>query len=413
MRPFVNFPKFVPPPPAKPIADAHDEERYVNVAVAAREWWRVPLAAEDTIGVLRARVGGRLAAAGCGDGTGLSLRNAEGELLAVEEDDLVVGERGVTPVGAVALQRDGGRRSPSRVGIDEAARPRGFSTASKAQMEVVEEYHRRWSDEKAGRVWDTRPVRQDTPRLLIHTAVVHATLALPAYARLCLAGSDRVFSPAAVTTDAVKAAMAEGDLLQAHRLLATGVLPLAEAQAALFACDMLADVVYLERLLMSRVLDGWLDKPLDRTGMRLLHCAVRKDAASDGVAATTALLLRHGADANAADHYAVAPLHMAAECGAAAAAAALLDAGADPNARDDEGCTPLHAAARGGGEDALMLVQLLLERGADPNTPNDMGQTPLRAAQVRTEPERAVVTALSEVTSARNDTVRTVALCDD
>lgn len=60
------------------------------------------------------------------------------------------------------------------------------------------------------------------------------------------------------------------------------------------------------------------------------------------------LLLRRGADANAASDLQETPLHLAAAAGDAAAVRALLAAGADPNRSDVLKYTPLHAVAREG-----------------------------------------------------------------
>ncbi|MGI9110926.1 MAG: ankyrin repeat domain-containing protein [Gaiellaceae bacterium] len=105
-------------------------------------------------------------------------------------------------------------------------------------------------------------------------------------------------------------------------------------------------------------------------GFTALHLAAffgHEDAA--------ALLLEHGADANAVARNAeleVAPLHSAAAGGHSKLVALLLEHGADPNARQLGGFTPLHAAAQNGDRES---VEALLERGADKTARTDDGKT--------------------------------------
>ncbi len=105
-------------------------------------------------------------------------------------------------------------------------------------------------------------------------------------------------------------------------------------------------------------------------GFTALHLAAffgHEDAA--------ALLLEHGADANAVAHDAeleLAPLHSAAAGGNSKLVALLLEHGADPNARQPGGSTALHAAAQNGDRES---VEALLERGADRAARTDEGRT--------------------------------------
>ena len=105
-------------------------------------------------------------------------------------------------------------------------------------------------------------------------------------------------------------------------------------------------------------------------GFTALHLAVffgHEDAA--------ALLLEHGADANAVARNAeleVAPLHSAAAGGHSKLVSLLLEHGADPNARQRGGFTPLHAAAQNGDQES---VEALLERGVDKAAQTDEGKT--------------------------------------
>ena len=86
-------------------------------------------------------------------------------------------------------------------------------------------------------------------------------------------------------------------------------------------------------------------------------------AATNGNAATVQLLLKEGADPNAANSNGTSPLMMAAAAGKPEAIELLLDAGADPNARDltNGQTTVMFAAALNRSE----AIRLLAGRGAD------------------------------------------------
>lgn len=71
-------------------------------------------------------------------------------------------------------------------------------------------------------------------------------------------------------------------------------------------------------------------------------------AASAGMVQVIALLLRKGADANAADDGGWTPLMLAVRASRQAAVEALLDAGADAAAQNKQGATALHLAAVNG-----------------------------------------------------------------
>lgn len=107
-----------------------------------------------------------------------------------------------------------------------------------------------------------------------------------------------------------------------------------------------------------------------------LHLATRL-----GEAETIALLVAHGADANATDEQGRTALHQAASGdGTAGAAQALLASGADVNAQDERGRTPLHLAA---GVPRLDIVHVLVHHGADVNVEDTQGRTPLALARER------------------------------
>lgn len=84
------------------------------------------------------------------------------------------------------------------------------------------------------------------------------------------------------------------------------------------------------------------------------------------------LLVKHGADVNAADATGDAAIHYAASVGAVQALRVLVSGGADPNARG-AGTPPLHLAADtydDSGPDirdkSVRAIDVLLEAGADP-----------------------------------------------
>lgn len=90
------------------------------------------------------------------------------------------------------------------------------------------------------------------------------------------------------------------------------------------------------------------------------------------------LLLRHGADINAADYTGMTPLHAAAMLGRKDEAEWLLERGAALETRDIFGDTPLlTAAVFGNGH----LVELFWRRGADLNARNNDGRNALELAR--------------------------------
>ena len=93
--------------------------------------------------------------------------------------------------------------------------------------------------------------------------------------------------------------------------------------------------------------------------MTALHWAVRGDDAD-----TAQMLIRAGANVNAANRYGITPLSLAATNGNAVIARGLLKAGANASAVALDGETVLMTAARAGNAD---VVTALLEKGANVN----------------------------------------------
>ena len=135
---------------------------------------------------------------------------------------------------------------------------------------------------------------------------------------------------------------------------------------------------------------GWAWLPRFRMacieGDTTLHLAARRT-----LPGIVRLLLRRGADPNAANRHGHRPLHAAASCSPAEPARRhrdqatvirlLVRAGADPNARDRRDVAPLHTAVRGR---CLEAVRTLLRHGAELRGRNGAtGATPLHLA-VRT-----------------------------
>jgi ankyrin repeat protein len=101
------------------------------------------------------------------------------------------------------------------------------------------------------------------------------------------------------------------------------------------------------------------------------------------------VLLRAGADANAANDLGATPLWLAAQNGSAVMTRRLLQAGANPNKALLAGETPLMVAARAGSAE---VVDLLAAKGANVNAHATRGQTALMWAVAQKHP--AVVKVL-------------------
>lgn len=110
-------------------------------------------------------------------------------------------------------------------------------------------------------------------------------------------------------------------------------------------------------------------------GFTLLHLAAFFDHP-----ALVRLLLEHQSEPNAvADNPSrVSPLHSAVASGNAESVALLLAHGAEADARQTGGWTALHSAAKQG---SMPMCQALLAAGADPHAPSDDGKSAIDLAQ--------------------------------
>lgn len=130
----------------------------------------------------------------------------------------------------------------------------------------------------------------------------------------------------------------------------------------------------------------------NRRGLRPLHYACDPRPRSRGVwnprlqGRMIDLLVKHGADVNAASKDGVTPLHRAVRARSPVAVKHLLPAGADVNARiKRKGSTPLHLATLSTGAGGTsgtwteqnQIVKLLLAHGANPKAKDSRGRTPL------------------------------------
>ena len=123
-------------------------------------------------------------------------------------------------------------------------------------------------------------------------------------------------------------------------------------------------------------------------------------------AAVVDLLLRHGADPDAADMWGRTALVYAASVGNAATVRQLLDAGADPDLADAAGATPLmvaadRAATPTSDRAAAAVVALLLAAGADPDATDAVGRTAADYVGERDETWRAKTLVLGASDTTR------------
>jgi ankyrin repeat protein len=167
------------------------------------------------------------------------------------------------------------------------------------------------------------------------------------------------------------------------------LLLLATSQAHAQSGAPLADAAEgLDRARISVLLKKGADvNAAQADGMTALHWAVYHDDLR-----TARLLLHAGANVKAANNYAVTPLSLACENGTTAIVELLLNAGADPHAARRGGETPLMTAARTGRAGP---VKALLTRGADVNARDRKGQTALMwaAAEGHADVVAALLTA--------------------
>jgi ankyrin repeat protein len=198
-----------------------------------------------------------------------------------------------------------------------------------------------------------------------------------------LAGSSRTSKQPADLTDALLAAVREGNRENVQSLLARGAdvnAPDVDGTSPLMQAALNADTGLME-FLLDQGADPRAEAPnhatallravhdFDKVKLLLRHGALVRDeevvlaALVPGSAKTVRLLLAHGRLANANMHGFTA-LMAAATAGDLDTVMCLLDQGADVQRKREDGYTALHGAALSGN---VALAQLLLDRGADPN----------------------------------------------
>ena len=118
---------------------------------------------------------------------------------------------------------------------------------------------------------------------------------------------------------------------------------------------------------------------------------VHSASARDDTARLRELIADDSGIVNAADPYAMTPLHWAARTGSTACAELLIAAGAALDALNKAARAPLQLAAE---QDRAAMIRLLAEHGADLNTQDRKGRTPLHRATY--EGRVAAVEALLE-----------------
>ncbi|XP_077297918.1 uncharacterized protein LOC143919459 [Arctopsyche grandis] len=122
-----------------------------------------------------------------------------------------------------------------------------------------------------------------------------------------------------------------------------------------------AVIFFLERRIKPNITDVNLRTPL--------HCAVLTNDLEE----IAKLLIRNGADLNAADNFGCTPLHYAVEKSKYYFAEMLIEEGADINARDKLGRTALHKYPK----NSIPFVNMMLKNGADVNILDKYGRSPL------------------------------------
>jgi uncharacterized protein len=159
---------------------------------------------------------------------------------------------------------------------------------------------------------------------------------------------------------AILSALYHGKRDEAERLAAAAAQLTVWEAAALGADDRLRELLEANPSLVN----AWAEDGHTPLGLASYMAPV----------STARLLLERGADVHAAarNEMKVQPLHAAVAARNAATTALLLEHGADPNGRQQVGYTPLMAAAQSGRDD---LVTMLLTRGADPSATNEQGKT--------------------------------------
>src|SRR5258706_535246 len=132
------------------------------------------------------------------------------------------------------------------------------------------------------------------------------------------------------------------------------------------------------RALLAKTSSAVVNTP-DGDGSTALHWAAYRDDLD-----ASELLIRAGANVNAANDLGVTPLWTACQNGSEAMVAKLLAAGANPNAALLAGETPVMVAARAGHP---AVVEQLIAKGANLNAHGSRGQTALMWAVSQKHPD--------------------------
>jgi ankyrin repeat protein len=149
-----------------------------------------------------------------------------------------------------------------------------------------------------------------------------------------------------------------------NRLEIVELLRPAAGELDIFESAALGDVTRLNRLLAN---DGKKAQERSSDGFTPLHLAC-----FFGHLEAAEVLVRHGADTNAASPSRIAVIHSAAASRNADLLKLVLGAGANPDSQQQRGYTALHEAAM---HNSVERAQTLLKAGADPAIKSDEGQT--------------------------------------
>jgi hypothetical protein len=248
------------------------------------------------------------------------------------------------------------------------------SGASDATPVSVKKPHTGWPDNVSLMYWAAWGGYPELARLLIeYGAGVHHELKIKGNGERGTTSLQEALAPSPwdETADA-----GEGPVGELRRNARQGKLAVAQILIDDGACyDMYSasarnDTARLRELIAD---DSGTANAADPYAMTPLHWAARA-----GSTTCAELLIAAGAPLDALNKAARAPLQLAAEQDRAAMIRLLAEHGADLNTQDRKGRTPLHRATYEGG---VAAVEALLETGADPDVRNKSGKTAFQIAR--------------------------------